>query len=239
MKLGHFLERLTKLELVFGVAASLVMVGLFLQANGMFFFATGTDKKAFMNATWKMSPGEIERANDCGLHPSFSSTDYFQSEASQPHVSDQKRFRVMTQEGIALWGGRAVVKYAFFDDELYEYLISVDTNRGKQMHGEILEAFRKKYGPESVKKAHRSLTIDELRQIGLPSEIVERIERIRKTSTIDPGHFMEWASPQELVRYEQSLANEDASLRVLIRVRRTPCFDEIDAIAANEKGSYF
>jgi hypothetical protein len=122
----------------------IVICGMFLNTylsnNNYLFYAKGIKDKAFLNATWKMSPHEIERANKTSLvKPEWEIV-------FGPDVTDQKRFTQLIQEKVFLWGHSAKVTYNFFDNMLYEYFINLTTYNLEKPHKEILETLRKQFG---------------------------------------------------------------------------------------------
>jgi len=98
--------------------------------------------KAFLNATWKMTPQEIERANRASL--SESENPYF----FPPEVKNQDRRERLVQKDVALWGHKADVDYLFFDNMLYEYCATFTTYNKEKSNKEILETLRGQFGNE-------------------------------------------------------------------------------------------
>jgi hypothetical protein len=112
-----------------------------------FGYATGTNDKAFLNATWKMSPREIERENKTSLSASKRLLLF------TPEETNQDRFKTLTQKDISLWGQPAEIQYTFFDNMLYEYYVSLTAYDPKTPHKEILETLRGQFGEgKEVKK---------------------------------------------------------------------------------------
>src|SRR5438552_12302723 len=99
------------------------------------FLLLGLKDKAFLNATWKMSPQEIERANETTLVP--GANDIF-SFLFAPEVTNRKRFMEMDQKDASLWGHDAEINYLFFDNQLYEYNISLTAYDANNPYNEIL-----------------------------------------------------------------------------------------------------
>lgn len=151
---GHMNRRLKR-----GGIALLVLLGIlclvalnsYLSNRHLFTYATGTKDKAFLNATWKMSPQEIERANSTVL----SSPLGFPSPITAD-VMDQKRFQVLLQKEFWLWGHESQVEYQFFDSMLYEYCVLLTVFDIEKSHREIFEMLRSKFGKERDARAKGS-----------------------------------------------------------------------------------
>src|SRR5574341_1397190 len=90
---------------LFGIAAVIalaliggVILNAYLSDNNLLIYATGTSDKAFLKATWKMSPREIERANNATLSNSDMLILF------TPEVTNQGRFKALVQKDVFLWG---------------------------------------------------------------------------------------------------------------------------------------
>jgi hypothetical protein len=107
-------------------------------------YATGTNDKAFLHATWKMSPQEIQRANKASLSQSEM---WF---LFAPQVTDRNRLKSFIQENLSMWGNTSKVEYIFFDEMLYEYCITftIDQSHKEITHKEILETPRGQFREE-------------------------------------------------------------------------------------------
>lgn len=133
---------------LFGIAALTAVIAIcgvllnsYLSDNNLFIYATGTDDKAFLNATWKMSPRELERINNTTLSPADSILLLF-----TPEILNPDRFKALVQKDVFLWGYRAKVQYTFFDNMLYEYYVPLTTSDPNKPHNEILETLRGQFG---------------------------------------------------------------------------------------------
>jgi len=111
---------------LFGITARVALTAIcgvifnaYLSDHNLFIYGTGTSDKAFLKATWKMSPREIERANNASLSGSEMLLLF------TPEVTNQGRFKALLQKDVFLWGHLAQVEYAFFDNMLYEYYASL------------------------------------------------------------------------------------------------------------------
>src|SRR5258708_18940777 len=120
------LKKIIRLVGAIVLAASLVVGGVLLNAylktDNRFIYATGTRDKAFLKATWKMSPREVQRANQTTLVEESEAI----SRIFGPDVLDKSRLTEYIQSNISLWGWDAKVHYEFFDNMLYEYYIGLD-----------------------------------------------------------------------------------------------------------------
>src|SRR5947209_5945200 len=97
------MRRLLKIAGLFLVLLLLVLGGFalnrYLSETNRFPYSTGSGEKSFLNATWKMSPHEIERANKTALaSPADELWEVF-----GPSVMDKKRYKELVQQA-ALWG---------------------------------------------------------------------------------------------------------------------------------------
>lgn len=143
--------KLLRLLRIVGIAVAVGALGLgvflgnaFLKGTNRWPYATGGADKAFLNATWKMSPQEIERANKTHLGPPEES---WWEELNAPSVIDKKRYRELVQADISLWGYSAKVTYQFFDDKLKGYSVGLTVYDPDRPFNEILATLNNKFGP--------------------------------------------------------------------------------------------
>jgi hypothetical protein len=127
---------------VLGIATLIVITGVcgvvvnsYLSESNLFIYATGTTEKAFLNATWKMSPKEIERANHTCLSSNLIIDPFIWD---IPHLSDTKRFKFLIQEDIRMWGYRADIQYAFH--------ANIPNLYSGEYHSEILQTLNRQFG---------------------------------------------------------------------------------------------
>jgi len=132
------------------IALCIVAVNSYLSNKHLFLYATGTKDKAFLNATWKMSPQEIERANKTVLSTSDLPI------LITPEVVDQSRFKTMIQKDLLLWGHASQVHYEFFDNMPYEYRATLTAYDLEKPHKEILETLRTQFGKEKEVQKKRT-----------------------------------------------------------------------------------
>lgn len=132
-----------------GIVAVIVLTsicGVFLNAylsnNSLLMYSTGNGEKAFLKATWKMSPREIERANNVSL----SKPDIDVGNLFAPEVTNRGRYTSLTHKDVFLWGYIAEVEYDFFDNMLYQYHVSLTAYDLEKPHKEIIESLRTQFG---------------------------------------------------------------------------------------------
>jgi len=106
--------------LILLIAVCFVIANKYLSSNHLLMYATGTNDKAFLNATWKMSPQEIVRANKMPLSM-YENIFLF----SDVDVADRSRVKAFTQKDVSLWGYTPQVVYMFFDNMLYSTFAGV------------------------------------------------------------------------------------------------------------------
>ncbi|MFC1885363.1 hypothetical protein ACFL2O_11395 [Thermodesulfobacteriota bacterium] len=130
------------LTIIFSITVVLIcgiFLNKYLSNHNYLFYATGTSDKAFLNSTWKMSPQEIERANDTSLKPGLPPL-------FTPEIAEIERFKTLSQINLHLFGYPAKVAYTFFDNMLYEYYIILHTSDLEKPHKEILATLTKQFG---------------------------------------------------------------------------------------------
>jgi hypothetical protein len=135
------------------IAVSIVAVNNYLSNKHFFVYATGTNDKAFLNTTWKMSPQEIERANKTTLS---DAPQWHLDPFTTPEVTNKNRFKILTQKDVFLFGHTSEVEFTFFDNMLYEYEISLTAYDLEKPHKEILETLRKQFGEGKEEREKRS-----------------------------------------------------------------------------------
>jgi hypothetical protein len=135
------------------IAVSIVTVNNYLSDKHLFVYATGTNDKAFLSATWKMSPQEIERANKATLS---DAPQWHLDPWSTPEVTNQSRFKILAQKDVFLFGHTSEVEFTFFDNMLYKYEISFTAYDLEKPHKEILETLRKQFGESKEEREKHS-----------------------------------------------------------------------------------
>jgi hypothetical protein len=154
------MRKLLKLLKIIGLAmlalmAVLSAMGLHthLKNNNLWFYATGTKDKAFLDSTWKMSYKEVERANNTilGMYE-----DPFVA-LGEPAITNPKRFTEYIQYNLFLWGFPAEVHYTFFDNMLYEYYITLAVYDVEMPYKEILQTLQSQFGEGKVDDERKDL----------------------------------------------------------------------------------
>ena len=119
-----------------------VLLNAYLKAENRFIYATGTGDKAFLQATWKMSPREVERANHAVLTPN---EDLWVA-IDAPSVMDPARYKELLQKDVMLWGHSSKITYSFFDNKLYECYIGMTTYDADKSFSEIRATLEQQFG---------------------------------------------------------------------------------------------
>jgi hypothetical protein len=197
---------------LFGIAAVIafaliggVILNAYLSNNNLLIYSTGTSDKAFLKATWKMSPREIERANNATL----SNSDML--DPFTPEVINQGRFKALVQKDVFLWGHLTQVEYAFFDNMLYEYYISLDAYDLEKPHREILKTLHAQFGEGKEDEIKRA----------------------------DIIHSHDWETERQTISYWMGKSEGKKNYYVGIRARYKPFYKQIEEIAKIEKKGYF
>lgn len=156
--------KLKRFAIFFLVVVILVIIfgfNHYLRVNNLVFYATGSKDKAFLDVTWRMSPKEIERVNKTPLTSTFYLFHLDQpSKYKYSNVVNGKRYRYLKQDGhITLWGFNTEVKYAFFDNKLFEYTIFLRGYDSEKMHKNISSALTKRFGSGVVEDSGRYLHV--------------------------------------------------------------------------------
>jgi 1,4-alpha-glucan branching enzyme len=99
--------------------------------NNIFLYATGSNDKAFLNSTWKMSKNEVERANETILE--YGASDDIEIESVFSCINSKSRvegnlkkntFSCYTDK-VYLYRKVSDVRYYFFSNMLYEYNVTI------------------------------------------------------------------------------------------------------------------
>ena len=117
------------------------MIHRYLIENKLYFYATGTNEKAFLNSTWKMSQKEVEKANGAEL---FAPKNQFTC-LPPGDFTNPLRFKALSSEQVSLWGLNAEVTYCFFDDILYSYEISISEIKDDKLQEKITETLKNRF----------------------------------------------------------------------------------------------
>lgn len=132
----------------------LLLLCLYSSNQKLFFWSTGTSEKAFLNATWEMSPQEISRANNAILkEPKLDMLRIpFEGTDISP-VLNMNRYKTLEQEDLTIWGESALVEYGFFDDRLFTYTVFIDDYNLDELKESVIKEISKRYG-EFIRKEH-------------------------------------------------------------------------------------
>jgi len=120
-------------------------LNLYLKNENLLIYATGTNEKAFLNATWKMSPKEIERANKTNLS---NSNIIILMGVTVPETVNERVFSAYEQKEIYLYGQDSNVDYYFFDNKLFKYVVHIASYTFNELPSEIVISLRNKFGNE-------------------------------------------------------------------------------------------
>ena len=150
-----------KISLIISLIILIGVCGLllnnYLSSNNLLLYATGTNDKAFLNSRWKMSPKEVERANNTFL--AETADPFFL--LFVPKITNKKRFKEFVQEDVSLWGEKVKVEYSFFDNILYEYYVSLTANDVEETHKKIFQSLSAKLeGSKEIKNKREDLIYD-------------------------------------------------------------------------------
>jgi hypothetical protein len=100
--------------------------------------------KAFLSATWGMSPAEVEEANQSNLSPSANPHKYVP-------IATDLRYEVL-EEPRDFLGRRATVSYLFFENKLYSYRVFIEdrdaVSLDKETRAYLDQAFGDGYNTE-------------------------------------------------------------------------------------------
>lgn len=128
------------------VITGVISLNRYLAAENRLFYATGTNDKAFLNATWKMSPHEVERANHALLVPNEDVWIIVDA----PSVMDRSRYKELLQNDVMLWGHSAKISYSFFDNRLVEYYVSLTLYETENGLAEIRNTLEQQFGKGKI-----------------------------------------------------------------------------------------
>jgi hypothetical protein len=227
----------------------------YLKNESLFFYATGTNEKAFLNSTWKMSPKEVQRANKGFLNKKVDDI-YL---GLKPELIDIKRFTAYEQDDISLWGLNVNVEYFFFDNMLYAYRITDDSIHYSNIP-EILKTLRVKFGNELKGKLRKKGrfqdmldAFDQGTQTNIKESNKEEINEPNETdftsgniqavfnSEFYPKEIdFEWDTDNQNIYYFQWRSIDSKfSYRLNINARYKPIIELIDKISKSEKEKYF
>jgi hypothetical protein len=203
----RFRKSFKVIGITFVFLAIVLASNIYLHEQNMWPYSTGISEKAFLNSTWYMSPNEISRSNDAILNNENNPL----SDLFAPPVVDRERYTELVQTNISLWGENAEVTYRFFDNKLFEYLITLEGGTLlRDAHPEITKALGERLGVAHPRPSKRDDTV----------------------------HSLSWESPSQRAEYWM-LNKKEEGFFVGIKVTYIPAASEIEAIIKQEKESYF
>lgn len=191
------MKKIRKFLKISGIVLLLIigLVGIYslnsyLKKERLLIYSKGTNEKAFLNATWKMSIKEVERANGCGLTKGIS---FAVIEPELNKILDLKRFVSKKSCEINIWGADREVSYDFFDDQLFRVRIYDDILNQGEIDSLIVQSLEPKYGEiirsENNKYAGKFMTDEveiDYNQWEYDNEEGKKVKRFRIEITYKP-----------------------------------------------------
>lgn len=200
------------------IGAFLLWINNDLKINNRFFYANGTKVKAFLNATWKMSPKEIERANNTYLYDcsDYSHDYFFESTDNKPNILNPIRYEAYFEKELSLYNHETTIKYLFFDKKLFEYHVLIKNILTDSIPYFIRSNLADKYGNNS-----NEFSMDKLSNILYVKEIT-------------------WENEQLIIQYYESIPHfTNKTYEVGIIYSYKPMLLEIEQISSKEYQSIF
>lgn len=142
-KMIKYLKFLGIVILVLIGISGILFLNHFLKEERLFIYAKGTKEKAFLNATWKMSVREVERANNCNLTHEFN---LFVIDPDLNKILDLNRFESKEGCEVNIWGNDREISYDFFDDQLFRVRIYDNILNKREVDSLIVTSLEQKYG---------------------------------------------------------------------------------------------
>ena len=142
------IKKLINIIVLISLFLTIFALNYYLKENNYLFYATGTNKKAFINATWEMSPNEVRRANNTNLVPAkYRVLKNLLYRIGPDDAGEIERYELMeSEEHSVQWGFETKVQYVFFDDRLFEYTVFLNGYDSNKMNNVITSALTEKYG---------------------------------------------------------------------------------------------
>ena len=142
-KIRKLIKMLGIILLIIVCSIGIYSLNSYLKNERLLIYTKGTNKKAFLNATWKMSVKEVERANGYKLTKGIS---FAVIESDLNKILDLKRFVSKESCDINIWGDDREVKYDFFDDQLFRVRIYDEILNQGNTDSLIVISLEPKYG---------------------------------------------------------------------------------------------
>ena len=141
----RLIKRISVIIFLICIIVGLYFLNSHLKAERLFIYATGSDEKAILNSTWKMSIKEIERANNCKLtEDAVPSPDEILDDLK--YIIDHGRFVSKKGCDINIWGYDREVIYDFFDDQLFRIRILDNVFNKQEEDSLIVSNLKEKFG---------------------------------------------------------------------------------------------
>jgi hypothetical protein len=100
---------------------------------------------AFFNASWGMTPNEVQHVNSRALHPTESRRKFY----SVKQGIDPSRYQAMQEEGGRHFLGRpAEITYIFFDGHLFSYHVFVRDRDALALDQDMRKALIRRFGDD-------------------------------------------------------------------------------------------
>jgi len=188
----------------------------YLKQEYLFFYAIGTNEKAFLNSTWKMSPKEVERANNVNLilfdRKQSKSNPFiaiFAHTLSGMLIHDNRVKEFTSVDKIKLFGEDIELILYFFDNKLFRYNV-----------------FFSYIYQETIDDVYNNLT----RKFG--KELTKQINKHTNTT------ILKWENYNKNIYYLDSINTEEIGELYLIFEYRPFVIETIETIE-KEKRDYF
>lgn len=125
------------------ITAGIILVDNYLKVEKLFFYKTGTDKKAILNSTWNMSAKEVERANKTKLDDEYTFV-LFDDELNK--LLDPDRITAKINKTMNLWAHTSELTYDFFDDRLFRYRLIGQVDEPAKFDSIVKHNLYERYG---------------------------------------------------------------------------------------------
>lgn len=137
--------------LILLLLTGLYFLNIYLKNNNLLIHATGTNHKAFLNSTWKMSKNEVERANETKFNDSKTSVgeiiDCIFNKGLPENYNIKDNISSCYFGRVYFFGNLSDITYYFFENELYQYSLNTQVY-GFSDVDYILKALKQKFGDQ-------------------------------------------------------------------------------------------
>lgn len=132
------------------ILTAFIIIGLFklnkyLKDERLLFYKRGTDEKAILNATWRMSVKEVERSLNYKLTDGIFYGRIFTGEPFK-NLKDINRVSNKDGKNIIIGGENYEVQYDFFDDQLFQITLLKEVLNKEKTDSIITTYLEPKYG---------------------------------------------------------------------------------------------